>query len=219
METKIITIVGMGQGIGLGIARRFGKEGFVVVMVARNEAKLKLCKESLEEEGITSHYFLADATNEASLLEAFELIHAQVGYAEILVYNAAALKMGNILHETTDTLVDDFKVNVCGALSAVKVVLPYMRERKEGKIFLTGGGFAIQPSHEFGSLSLGKAGIRSLNEQLYNALRDEGIHVASVTVCGMVNKKDPRYNPDSIAENYWTLYGQQKGDFEKEIIY
>lgn len=38
---KLCVIVGMGEGNGMSIAKRFGKEGFTIAMIARNEEKLK----------------------------------------------------------------------------------------------------------------------------------------------------------------------------------
>ena len=53
MESKkILTIVGMGPGNGMGIARRFGKEGFTIAMISRNEEKLKKLQGELNNEGI-----------------------------------------------------------------------------------------------------------------------------------------------------------------------
>lgn len=37
---KTIAIVGAGPGLGLSIAKKFGKNGFQVALVARNEEKL-----------------------------------------------------------------------------------------------------------------------------------------------------------------------------------
>uniref|UniRef100_A0ACD5H0C0 Uncharacterized protein n=1 Tax=Desertifilum tharense IPPAS B-1220 TaxID=1781255 RepID=A0ACD5H0C0_9CYAN len=56
--TDLCVIVGMGEGNGMAIARRFAQEGFAIAMLARNEQKLKGYQATLQAEGITSHYFL-----------------------------------------------------------------------------------------------------------------------------------------------------------------
>jgi short-subunit dehydrogenase len=38
--TKLVAIVGMGDGMGMAIARRFAKERFAIAMIARNATKL-----------------------------------------------------------------------------------------------------------------------------------------------------------------------------------
>jgi NADP-dependent 3-hydroxy acid dehydrogenase YdfG len=215
--TKLLTIVGMGDGIGLAIARRFAKEGFAIAMIARNAAKLETFKTTLQAEGYKAHAFAADAGDEAALQSAISSIQAQLGNSEILVYNVAMLKMEPILSETMDTLVTDFKINVAGALVATQAVLPAMQAQGQGTILFTGGGFALYPSPDFGSLSLGKAAIRSLAKMLAEALKSSGIRVGTVTICGTVNPEDPKYSPETVAENYWAFYANPASD--SEIVY
>ncbi|MBD2186407.1 SDR family NAD(P)-dependent oxidoreductase [Aerosakkonema funiforme] len=213
---KLLAIVGMGEGNGLAIARRFAKEGYAIAMLARNETKLNEFKNSLQREGYEAHYFTADASNEASLKSALASVK-NIANLEVLVYNAAVPKMVNVLNETFESLINDFQVNVAGALVAVQSVLPGMRQQEKGTILLTGGGFALYPSPDFASLSIGKAGIRSLAKILSDALKNEGIRVGTITICGTVNASDPKYNPESIAENYWNFHANPES--ESEIVY
>ncbi|MBD3563441.1 SDR family NAD(P)-dependent oxidoreductase, partial [Planktothrix sp. FACHB-1355] len=120
---KLLAIVGMGEGNGLAIARRFAKEGYAIAMLARNETKLNEFKNSLQREGYEAHYFTADASNEASLKSALASVK-NIANLEVLVYNAAVPKMVNVLNETFESLINDFQVNVAGALVAVQSVLP-----------------------------------------------------------------------------------------------
>ncbi|MBW4657893.1 MAG: SDR family NAD(P)-dependent oxidoreductase [Drouetiella hepatica Uher 2000/2452] len=215
--TKLFAIVGMGDGMGLAIARRFAQEGFAIAMIARNAAKLERFQATLQAEGFEAHAFAADAGEEASLQSAFTSIQAQLGSPEVMVYNVATPKMEKILNETMDTLAIDFKINVAGALAATKAVLPAMQAQRQGTILFTGGGFAMYPSSDFGSLSLGKAGIRSLAKMLAEALKPDGIHVGTITICGTVNPEDPQYSPGQIAEQYWAFHTNP--DSDSEIVY
>lgn len=215
--TKLFTIVGMGDGMGLAITRRFAREGFAIAMIARNPDKLQAFKTTLQAEGYEAHAFVADAGEEAALQSAFAAIQTQLGDSDVLVYNAATPKMASILNETTDTLAIDFKINVAGALTATKAVLPAMQTKGQGTIIFTGGGFALYPSPDFGSLSLGKAGIRSLAKMLAEALKADGIRVSTITICGIVNPEDDKYNPDQIAEAYWKFHSNPAS--ESEVVY
>ncbi|HCF29487.1 MAG TPA: short-chain dehydrogenase [Cyanobacteria bacterium UBA11049] len=214
---KLFAIVGMGDGIGLAVSRRFAREGFAIVMIARNEAKLQGFKDTLEAEGYKAHSFIADAGSESSLKSAFTSIQKQLGNPEVLIYNAATPKMENVLNETVESLTNDFKINVAGALIATQAVLPTMKAQGQGTILFTGGGFSLYPSPDFASLSIGKAGIRSLAKMLAEALKSDGIRVGTITVCGIVNPDDPKYNPESIAENYWAFHTDTESD--SEIVY
>jgi short-subunit dehydrogenase len=189
---NLCVIVGMGEGNGMAIARRFAKEGFAIAMLARNEQKLQSYQATLQAEGISSHYFLADAGDEAALITAFTSIQNQLGTPEVLVYNAAVPRMENILQTTYDVLVNDFQANVAGAVVCIQSVLPAMRQQQRGTILLTGGGFSLYPQPDFVSLSIGKAGIRVLANVLHGALKDSPIKVGTVTICGTVNGDDPK---------------------------
>jgi short-subunit dehydrogenase len=213
----LCVIVGMGEGNGMSIARRFAREGFTIAMLARNEQKLKGYQTTLQAEGITSHYFLSDAGDEASLTTAFTSIQNQLGMPEVLIYNTAVPRMENILQTTYDTLVNDFRANVAGAIVCVQSVLPAMQQRQQGTILLTGGGFSLYPQPDFVSLSIGKAGIRVLANTLHAALKGSPIKVGTVTICGTVNGDDPKYTSDLIAEEYWKLHSAENVDYE--VIY
>lgn len=203
--------------MGMAIARRFAREEFTIAMIARNAAKLQAFKATLQAEGYEAYDFVADAGDEASLQSAFTSIQTQLGNPEVLVYNAATPKTEPILNETMETLAIDFKINVAGALTAAKAVLPAMQAKGQGTILFTGGGFSMYPSPDFGSLSLGKAGIRSLAKMLTEALKTDGIRVGTITICGIVNPEDDKYNPDRIAEAYWNLHSNPASD--SEVVY
>ncbi|MBD6619967.1 SDR family NAD(P)-dependent oxidoreductase [Komarekiella sp. 'clone 1'] len=215
--TSLLIIVGMGEGNGLAIARRFAKEGFAIVMIARNQSKLQEYREQLQGSGYEVYDFVADAGDESSLKSAFVSIQEQLGNPDVLVYNAAVPRMENVLSTSFETLVNDFKVNVAGALVAAQAVIPSMQAQGKGTILLTGGGFALYPSPDFASLSIGKAGIRSLANTLATALKSQNIRVGTITICGTVDAADPKYSPDRIAEKYWEFHTIQ--DSETEVVY
>ena len=52
MDKKTIVVVGAGQGLGNHVAKRFGKEGFRVVLMARNRESLKRYQQEFTENGI-----------------------------------------------------------------------------------------------------------------------------------------------------------------------
>jgi NADP-dependent 3-hydroxy acid dehydrogenase YdfG len=215
--TDILAIVGMGEGNGLAIARRFGQAGFTIAMIARNEQKLKSYQAMLAADGVTSHYFLADAGDSAAITAAFSAIQTLLGDPTVLVYNAAVPRMQSVLDTSGEELVSDFRANVAGALVATQAVLPAMQAANQGTILFTGGGFALYPQPDFASLAIGKAGIRSLAMTLGMALKDQSIRVGTITICGIVGGEDLKYQPDRIAEQYWNFYANPSDDIE--VVY
>jgi NADP-dependent 3-hydroxy acid dehydrogenase YdfG len=211
--SKVIVIIGAGPGIAHAVAEKFGTEGFSVALISRRKEKLEKLKIELIEKGIDAHAFVGDAGDAESMKDAFNQIWEIWEHIDVVHYNAAKLKMVNIANETADGLTRDFKVNVAGVMTMVNLVLSDMEKKGEGTILLTGGGFALDPNPDFGSLAIGKAGIRNLAGSLHAALKSKNIFVGTVTVCGYVKPDAEKHNPRNIAAQFWKLH-TDRSEFE-----
>jgi NAD(P)-dependent dehydrogenase (short-subunit alcohol dehydrogenase family) len=69
---------------------------------------------------------------------------------------------------------------------------------------------------QLASLAIGKAGIRSLALSLAKELAPEGIHVATVTICGFI-QSGTAFAPDRLADRYLALHEQPRERWESEI--
>jgi len=213
---KLCTIIGMGPGMGLAIARRFAQGGYTIAMLARKAETLEQAGASMAVEGWPAHGYLADAGDAGKLTSVLEAVHAQHGNTTVLVYNAAIMRPGKPGLLTADRLADEFRVNVGGALTAVNVISRQMKVEGGGTILFTGGGLALEPYADWCSLSIGKAGLRNLAFSLHQELAPQGIHVGTVTICGRVGSS-PELAPARIAEAYWDLHNDPRGSFRPEI--
>lgn len=212
-------MVGAGPGVGAAVAKRFGKEGFRVALLARRASALEGYLQELKEAGVAETYgFTADAGDPASLIAAFDRIKTQLGDPSVVVYNAAYLRQGVPSTLKVEDLLEDFEVNVAGALVVAQQVIPAMQANKKGTILFTGGGLAFNPAPPYASLAIGKAAIRSLAYSLGGELEPDNIQVATVTISGYV-KPGTHFDPDLIAETYWQLHSQAPGERQREIIY
>jgi short-subunit dehydrogenase len=218
MADKIAVVVGVGEGIGLAVARRFARAGFRLALVARRMEALQEYVDDLTQNGAEANAFAADAGDTPGLIEAFKAIKASVGAPEVLIYNAAAVVSGVPSALDVQQLEANFRVNVGGALVASQQVIPEMVARKSGTILFTGGGLALNPNPNYAALAIGKAGLRSLAYSLGAELEPQGVHVATVTVAGFV-QPGTHFDPDKIAEKYWELHTQPAGSWEREIVY
>jgi NAD(P)-dependent dehydrogenase (short-subunit alcohol dehydrogenase family) len=218
MSQPLCLIVGFGPGNGLGIARAFGRAGFALALLSRNPAKQAPWQVSLENDGIAARQYSADAANEASLNGAIAKAENELGGTIVLVYNALSATFGKPSTLATETLVTDFRVNVTGALAAVRAVLPGMKTRGHGSILFTGGGWALQPWDEAASPSIGKAGLRSLAFTLAQELHGTGVRVGTVTICGEVAPGTP-FDPDKIGEIFLAMHRAPENEFQTEVVF
>ncbi|MGO4371853.1 SDR family NAD(P)-dependent oxidoreductase [Paenibacillus sp. 2TAB19] len=205
----LLVIVGSGPGISAGIAKKFGSNGFRVILISRTEPSRERILEELRQIPIESYGITADASDPNSIKEAFKQIKNKFGATDVLVYNAAHIVPGDSLSLTEQLLIEDFKVNTVGALTSAQQVIPDMIERKQGALFFTGGGIALNPNPLYTSLSIGKAAIRSLGTSMAETLSPHGIYVGQVLIADHV-KKGTYYDPDRIADVYWELYSKKE---------
>ena len=200
---KTILVIGAGQGLGFGIAKKFAGEGYKVVLVARNRDSLERMCDELKSKGAKVHNKVADSSEDREYVETLEEIKAEFGTPDVVVYNVGitAPDPGNL---TTDEIIRHFKTDVAGAWSTVKVFAEDEFAKKKGAIIFTGGGLAFYPADVFIPLSMDKAAIRSLAYILNNKFKERGIFVGTVTVCGTINGDD-YFSADNIAEMYWQM--------------
>jgi NADP-dependent 3-hydroxy acid dehydrogenase YdfG len=212
-----LLLIGMGPGMGYSIAKRFGQAGFDILMLARNAEKLSAYESELAQLGIRAKGYAADLADHKSLATLLQSVVSEQPDIEIMHYNASAYNPALPSAIDLNVFLDDLNVNITGALLAAQAVMPQMRARGKGTLFMTGGGTAFDAPPELASLGIGKAGMRSLALTLAKECKPLGIHVATITVCGMIKPGTP-FDPDLIAGAFWQLYGQEEGQWEVEMI-
>lgn len=211
---KLLTLIGMGPGLGMALAHRFGSEGYTVAGVARNPTKLNALVADLQATGIDAHAFTADAGDVDNLTATLNTISEQLGATEVLIYNAAIMREGLPSSMDIEQFIADWRVSMLGAVVTVQSVVPAMREAGKGTILLTGGGLALNPYPPYASLAIAKAGLRNFAYSLAGELAETGIFVGTVTIAGYI-QPDTAFDPALIAEHYWGLHTTRH---ETEVI-
>ena len=212
---KTLLSIGTGPGIGLATVQRFAREGYRVLISARDGSRLEAMAAPLIAAGIDAGLRTIDTTDAEAVAALVDSVEAESGQIEVLHYNAAAIRKASLAEQAPDTLNRDLAVNIGGALAATRAVTPHLARRGSGTILYTGGGFALHPHPDYLSLSIGKAGIRALTQALFDDYRLRGIHVATVTVAGFIGPADPAH----IADAFWALHTQPQADWSAEVRY
>lgn len=214
---KTFLSIGSGPGMGLATAERFAKEGFRIILSARSTSRIGQLADQLKAKGYDAEVRTVDTSDPASVAALVAEVEKQFGQIDVLHYNAASMRKATLGEQPRETLNSDLAVNIGGAQVAAQAVAPKMLERGSGSILLTGGGFALQPSADYLSLSIGKAGIRALAQALFEPFKAKGVHVATVTVATFVDPGSK--NAEAVAEQFWQLHSQPKGEWTAETIY
>ncbi len=210
-------IIGMGPGIGWSLATTFGKAGFDILMVARNEERLREMEQRLAEQSIVSKGYSADLAEPEAFVAFMRQLAAEHPDTAVVHYNASAFHLGSPLELPLDTFISALHTCVTGAVAAVQAFYPILRKQSRAAFFFTGGGSALHPNTATFSLSIGKAGLRNLALSLVEACAGSSVQVGTVTVAGMVKSGTP-LDPDLIAAQFAVLWEQGKGKAAVEVL-
>jgi NAD(P)-dependent dehydrogenase (short-subunit alcohol dehydrogenase family) len=208
-----LLLIGAGPGVGAGVVRRFGREGFRSTLISRS-GSVDLASE-LRSGGLEIETIGADIADLDGYRETLEGIFGGPGAPGVLVYNAALPDPGEILDATIQQLTTAYDVDVLGAVVAAQVAAPALRAAGGGTLLVTSGGFADNPVPALASLSIGKAALRSAQTLIAAGVREAGIHAATVTIDGAV-KPGTDFDPDDIAELFWTAHTDSKDAWQTE---
>lgn len=214
---KTFLSIGTGPGIGYETAARFAREGFRVVLSARNRDKTRALVKRLQEAGYEAYAEQVDAADPQAIAQLIEHTHTRFGGLDVTHYNAAIIRQASIAEQPLETFNHDLNVNIGGALAAAQASLNLMYARQSGTLLLTGGFFGIEPNADYLSLSLGKAGIRALTAGLFESAKIHNVHVATVTVAAFVEPESEE--AIGIAKAFWDLHNQKTSNWTAEVTY
>lgn len=212
---KTIIAVGAGKGLGNGVAEKFGKNDFRVILMARNEEHLKEYAADFSEKGIEVYTKAADASDFETFAKAFREVVEEYGTPDVLFYNVGITAADEGIEITPQTLIDRYAVDVAGAYNCIKLIETAEFAEKKGAILVTGGGLALQPYAGYLPLSMDKAALRAMVQALAPVLKEKGIYIGTVQVTGAIGSND-HFAPKTIAEEFWKLYTKRETN---EIVY
>lgn len=212
----LTVIVGVGPGMGMSLARRFGAAGDLA-LVLRDEARGRAFAAELAARGVTAEVYAADAADEAALRSAFARIREAQGDPDVVVHNASYGPTGGPGDVSLDDLEEAFRVGTLGAVVAFQEALPAMRRRDSGTFLVTGSGVALDPWPGGTALTLAKTAVRAFVLAAAKELRGTGVHVGTVTVAGLLGS--PGFEPDTVAERFWELHAQPRGAWDTEVVH
>lgn len=208
----VIAVVGAGPGLGLAIARRFGREGFQVALISRTQSALDALAAELAAEGIEASGFAGDVLDRPSLREALDAAAKRFGPIDVLEYSPAPsggapdLAPADVTHVSVENIQRQVEYYVYGGVTAAQAVLPGMLERGRGTLLFTTGASSTLVFPQMGNIGIGSAGLRNYVLALNAALADAGVYAAHVPLATWIGSGGPETQPDTIAEIYWELY-------------
>lgn len=133
--SKVAIITGASRGIGREIAKKFAREGIIVVAnYNKSDGKAKELRQELQEEGIEIDIFKADVTKKKEIKQMVDYALGKYKKIDILVNNAGISQI-KMFTDITDKDIDNMlDVNLKSIFYVTQQVLPNMIHNKSGVI-------------------------------------------------------------------------------------
>lgn len=177
-SAPIALITGGSSGIGLALAREFGRHGYALLLCADDADKLAAAAESL---GKTGAPWIETVAADLSTREGVERVYAAAlkhGPVDVLVANAGLGPYGDFLTESSlDEELQALALNVTSVVHLTKLVARDMVEQGGGKILITSSIMAFLPDPFQTVYAASKAFTYVFAEGLREALRDRNVSV------------------------------------------
>ncbi|WP_280267999.1 SDR family NAD(P)-dependent oxidoreductase [Nocardia wallacei] len=219
MTTPAAAIIGAGPGLGMSMARRFGREGYRVALVSRSADRHGAYLADLATHGIDATAHAADVTD----AERLTTVLSEIGAVEFAYYGPGPAQP---IVPITDIDVEVARSAfdwVWPAVRVVGAVLPGMLDRGAGGLMFAGGLSSVRPMPMLGQLVLPVAALRNYALTLHAALADRGVYAGTLTIGGLVERGDIHamvtadpakfgaaeghtLDPDRLAEAAWEMY-------------
>lgn len=169
-------VTGASSGIGSAFAAHLARDGYDLVLVARNGARLSALSSQLRERhGAAVRVVPADLT-QAAELHSVEREIAQHPL-DLLVNNAGFATNGRFATLSPDREEEEIKLNVVAVVRLARAALPGMLARKRGAIINVSSLAALQPGPNTATYAASKAFVNSFTEALSEEVRGSGVRV------------------------------------------
>ncbi|PWA08773.1 short-chain dehydrogenase [Pueribacillus theae] len=175
LNGKVVLVTGGSKGIGKAIAKAFYDEGAKVAITARNKKELEQCQDEME----TIFTYAGDMKDEAARKELVDVVLDKWGTIDILINNVGGSNGSTVAETELNLFRDAMELNFFSTVDLSRLVLPVMKERKNGAIInitsISGRESGSKPTY-----NAAKAAAISFTKAMADEAIKDGIRVNGV---------------------------------------
>ncbi len=199
-------ITGASEGLGYEFAKLFAKNGYPLVLVARNKTRL----DALAQELIANHQVdVRTISKDLGLPTAAEELKAEIDdqkiSIEILINNAGFGVHGLFPHAEWKAIKDMLNLNMVTLTHLTRLFLPEMLLKGQGKILNVASTAAFQPGPFMACYFASKAYVLSFTEALAEELSGTGVTVTAFCPGPTRTQFQKRSRTENIRENSFAM--------------
>ncbi|HMG60267.1 MAG TPA: SDR family oxidoreductase [Burkholderiales bacterium] len=176
LSESVVLITGASEGIGHELTKCFAAHKHPLVLVARNEEKLKrLGGEIASAHGVRVSHIAQDLAVPDGAFKVRKRVE-ELGLAiDVLVNNAGVGTFGLFAEAYIESELRMMQLNMISVTALTKLFLPDMLKRRRGRILNVASTAAFQPGPLMAVYYASKAYVLSFSEALANELKGTGV--------------------------------------------
>jgi short-subunit dehydrogenase len=205
----VAVITGASSGIGAQFARRYAREGYDLVLVARSGETLQaLADELTSGNHVAAAVHVADLSRSVDVDALASLLQDGFPRIDHLVNSAGVAPEGDLADTAETDLRELVALNVTALTILNRAAIIRMRAQRGGTIINIGSAAGYQPMPHFAAYSATKSYVINLSEALSEENRPFGLRIFAVspgdTDTGMgSNPSTNKRKPEQVVDTAW----------------
>lgn len=187
-EGRVVLITGSSRGIGFATARRFLKNGALVVLNGRNAERLRQAQGALDPDGTRTLAVQGDMTNDADAERLVAAALERWGRIDILVCNAGLMMRGRFADLSSDVVRSIINTNIVGVAIPIIKALPAITQQK-GSIEIISSLAGVRGMPHISLYCASKMALTAIAQALWIELAGTGVHLGILYVG--ITENDP----------------------------
>lgn len=213
----LAVIFGVGDGVSASLARVLAREGYDLVLCARNGGKLSaLASET------SADVQACDVSDERQVAQVFSALPRA---PQVVIYNPSYRVRGPLVELDPGEVRRTIEVCAFGAFLVAQQAARMMLAAGSGCIIFTGASAGVKGYPQSAPFAMGKFALRGLAQSMARELHPQNIHIGHVVIDGGIKSArrpdepgaDRMLDPDAIAQSYLHMIKQPRSSWSWEI--
>ncbi len=176
LTDRVVIITGAGAGVGLGIARRFAREGACITVAERDPESGRRAVRQVEELGAEALFVETDVGDRRQVENAVAQTVERFGTVHVLINNAwSGGPLKRVVWMDVDSMRRAFEIGTLGCLWGMQACFPHMKAQGYGRVVslcsLNGVNAHVYSVH----YNMAKEALRAITRTAAREWADRGI--------------------------------------------
>jgi NAD(P)-dependent dehydrogenase (short-subunit alcohol dehydrogenase family) len=181
LKGKVALITGASSGMGKAIAEAMAEHGATVIVSSNDEVGCRQVAGGLQAKGHAVYAVVGDIAEKEDTQKLVAEAINKAGKIDILVSCVGVAIPGSLMEITAADFEKTFALNLQSAIYLTKLVVPQMRERKDGVLIYLASIAGVRGNKNIGLYGLSKAALIQLARNLAVEYGPENIRANSIS--------------------------------------